>query len=737
MKKFVLPFAFLALIVINSCSKESETKDGPDIASPTINFSIAGFPSNNTSGEPIVVSNQIEIKIDAEDAGGIARTEAFIDDVKVGEDVAAPYSIIVNVSSYTSKIGSAKKYKDYVLKVTATDKVGNTTSKEQKINIDNELPSITDVSLKDNSVISGETNTLTFDVADNEELSAVTVYIGARALAEIQDENYELNIDTSALSDGENMLKIEAIDAADNTATHIVNLNVDNTGPEVTFSALVERQILDEEIVIAPDVTDALSNITSVEILHGDTSLALFNDSATSYQLNFDPEEFPVGDHILTCKAVDGLGNENSVEIPIRIYRRLITINIPEDRLVPWITLPVVFISRMDGSLVTYKEILREDRQITLSVAEEFDLETEFMLSFYLEDNSGSTKISTHQNLTRNRPGTLSLATPNRWVEKGLGPQIPIANFFTNDNLLISSGDTHHSNTWLSASANYSGSLNTSEDHIYIGHGVSETNPKPFDSFYLFESNNSSSYKYLLIENPIEEGYVVDKNNFISAGVETKSVTVEAANLAGDGYSNLSIFGALTTDDEINNRYHLINLANINQNSGQPWEYKLNTIFPYFKHTFQFGKYFTERNGAPEESYTIPDLSVSYTSNENLVSIDIQGSGHILGRIRCTDFDSPNYDWYITFNSETTTNIVIPDLPENISNPIVAIQKNGNIVVQSVELLKYESIVDYDDYIDKITKNQTNILDVCDWYEMVFTSKTGFLNGPNHEFVFF
>lgn len=61
----------------------------------------------------------------------------------------------------------------------------------------------------------------------------------------------------------------------------------------------------------------------------------------------------------------------------------------------------MVFISRMDGSLVVWKEILREERQIVLSTSDEFDLTTEFMLSFYLQDNGGVSGIHTYQNLTR------------------------------------------------------------------------------------------------------------------------------------------------------------------------------------------------------------------------------------------------------------------------------------------------------------------------------------------------
>ena len=158
-----------------------------DTISPEVEFSIVGFPKTSTSNEPIVVSNQIEIKIDARDNGGIAKIEAFINDEKVGEDSTAPYNIIVDVSGYTSKISQTSKFKDYILRITVTDINGNETSEEQVIYIDNELPLISDVSLENTSLINGSDNIITFNVSDNEGLLKVNVHINEILYSEIFD----------------------------------------------------------------------------------------------------------------------------------------------------------------------------------------------------------------------------------------------------------------------------------------------------------------------------------------------------------------------------------------------------------------------------------------------------------------------------------------------------------------------------------------------------------------------
>src|SRR5690606_38852051 len=339
---------------------------------------------------------------------------------KVGEDTTAPFEITVDLSKFSSKTAKGN-FQDYTLKVTATDKAGNVSAKEQVINVDNEIAVISDVSVDKDMVLHGSTNPIAFNVTDNEEIAKVYVYINNNLITEITDEgSLESNIDTSDLSEGQNTLKIEAIDLADNKAIFEVSFISDNLGPEIKLENITNDMVIDELITVAPIVTDTYSEVASVEIRFNDEVLFL-TESGSEINYDFDPENFGVGEATFAITALDSVGNSSTMEIPVNIYRRLITINIPENRIHPAIVTPVVFISRMDGSLVVSKEILRSDRQIILSVPEEFDLTTEFMLSFYLQDNGNTAGISTHQNLTRGNPKILTLAEPVRSVSSDTG----------------------------------------------------------------------------------------------------------------------------------------------------------------------------------------------------------------------------------------------------------------------------------------------------------------------------
>ncbi|WP_435625134.1 Ig-like domain-containing protein [Flagellimonas sp.] len=731
MKNLINTFVVLSfLLLFFSCSSDSDDPTPePDTTAPTVDFSLAGLP--DSPGETVVVSNQIEINIDARDSGGIQKVEAFIDDVKVGEDTTAPYQIVVDVSGLSSKNSRTGKFTDYTLKVVVTDTSGNTNSKELTFNVDNELPVISEVSLEAGTAINGDTNAVTFNITDNEILKEVKIYLNNELLSEITDLNFEVNINTLNLQDGANTLKIEAIDLADNTATFEVEFISDNTGPDVLLSTISENDIIFQSIELTPEVEDQFSSVSSLEVVINSNSILLLEDP-NNFNFTFNPDEYSAGGGTLELIATDSLGNSKSLSLPINIHRKLLTINIPEDRLSPALIAAVVFASRMDGKLITAKEILREDRLIILSTPEEFDLSTEFMVTFYLEDNGGGIGISTHQNLTRENLQTISLAVPFRnSTEFGQSLQIPITNFLSSDFVIGGSASRFDSHIWSTSESFYSTFLNTTESFLSINTAELETNSNPFDSFYVY--NNFSGYQYFLLETPLPQDFVLDKQNYVTDNVDQRSLSVTSGIIPQNSLSILKIFGALSNEDVNANKYHSILARQISSNT---INYDLNTLFSNYRHSLLHGNYYTERNGIPLQNYNVPSVTLDYTNSNNLISLNIQGNEHILGRARCFDFENFGYDWYITFNSQSTTEVVIPDFPGLINNAVSAAQQNQNIKVESVELLSYESIIDYNDYLQKVVKNQSNVLEVTDWYQLFYSSRNGSFNIPNREFVF-
>ena len=718
-----------------ACSSEKEEIDPleSDITPPSLQLSFAGF-TFVSEGTPILVSNQVVININAQDANGISKVEAYLNGDKVGEDTSAPFQIIVDVSQLESKSASGN-YKEYTLEIVATDRAGNTASKQQLINVDNELPVISDVSLAAETVLNGDLNPFTFQVSDNESLNSVSLYINDELLTQIGAAGpFESNIDTSALPDVPNTLKIEAEDSAGNTAIFEVPFISDNLGPEVSFTALTEGIVIDENIFINPVVTDAYSDVASVEIrFNGETLVQAQSDTPLNFE--FDPEIYATGTGTFEVVAADALGNTSISSLNSSIQRRMIEVNIPENKISQEVTAAVVFISRMDGTLITWKEILDTDRKVVLSIPEEFDMTTEFMLSFYLQDNGGITTVHTHQNLTRGNPGILNLSPPVRVESDNVATKIPMVNFLSND-LLRGESEMKYGlfQSIDRAPASYNAYVDGSDNTLTYFTATDPLNNAPFDEIYVYDIN---TFDYILIPSPTPADYVLDKANMSNQNLETRQFTVSSSTSQSNIASYLTIAGALSQEDDTANKYHNLYVNNIGANFDVPVSYELNTSFPYYRHALRFANYLTERNGVPQSSYTIPNVSVDYSITNNQIDLSIQGTQHTLGRVLCFDSDTNSYLWQVTFDSQANSSIILPELPVSISNPVKTAYQNGTIPVESVELVSYQSIFTYDQYVEEVLKNETNILQATDWYELVYKSRTGDLGSPSRDYYFY
>lgn len=716
----------IVLIFFTGCNNEEVDVLSQDKTPPSLKVSFTGV-SDSSKEDKIVASKELEIKIDAKDANGIESIEVFINEKKKGEDTKAPFLITVDLSDYKSKT-SKKMYKDYTLKVVAKDRAGNISFEEHILNIDNEIPVISNVSLEEGMILQGDSNIVTFNVKDNEKISKVNVFTNDTLTEEIEEEGeLKINLDTSLLSDGKNIFRIEAIDQANNKVVYEVNFITDNTGPEINIDNLIKNLVIDEVLMLKPTASDVYSEVASVEIIFNDKSLFLTEEKSNiSYE--FDPDTVGAGEGVFIFKAIDNLGNITNIEIPVNIHRRLITINIPENRINQAIITSVVFVSRMDGTLITSKEITGSDREVVLSTPKDFSIDTEFMVSFFLEDNGNGVSVSTHQNLTINNPKVLSLAKPTRYNETNV--KVPTNGFLSND-VLIGGVTGERLRSFENAEASYSVFLNTTDSELNISSALTTESGNSFDSFYVYDSKSG---RYLFIPNPIVDNYVLNKGELNESNLESRKLIISSPRSITAATEVLQVFGATSEEDRSANKFHKIYNFYMDGVLDFPAEYYLNTSFYSYRHDLEFGNYYTERKGAPIENYQIPDVGISYTSTGNEIDLSVQGTNHIVGRADVR-FKNTQSVWYVTFDSKKNSNIIVPELPESISHPIKIAYENGGMEVNSVELISYESIFSYEDYVKKVVKNNTDILDVTDWYQLIFSSKGNF-NGPNKEFVF-
>nr|WP_288931245.1 Ig-like domain-containing protein [uncultured Allomuricauda sp.] len=713
---FLRPIMLLlaASTILYSCSSDSEDPvPEPDVIAPNVDFSIPGN-SGTSSTETPVVSNQIVVDIDAQDAGGVAKVEAFINNEKVGEDTTAPYQITIDVSNYTSKNNLTAKFTDYTLKVTVTDTSGNETSKEQVIHIDNELPSITEVSLADGQVIGGDTNAVTFNVSDNEGLNSVKTYLNDTLLEEITEDIYEVNLNTSELSDGENFLKIEATDLADNITTYEVPFISDNTGPEIISNTVEDGQILDESLLISTGLSDIHSQVSFIDIALGEqnlltTDVAFPAGTDGQVDLVFDSETIATGEHVLKITASDALGNTSSLEITVQILRRLITINIPTGFYNPESARLFVFASGMDGQLLDVKRIYSDTEMVRLHTTNETVGDFEYMLTFgeYISGSIGNaTEFTTVQNISPEVMPVINLNTYQRFLNQSNSYLIPTENFDFNDELnIVAQGFDYYGNF------NQIESGSTSDISIVQRQNVSSILQS--NSFYLALYNNTlNTYSYTLLDSNIAADLVISADMFTTQGVEQRFYDPIMNGQAFES-STIDIRGYLNQDDFNNNINHLIHNHGYGYIPLNGIPYFINDTFTNYKYTVRINDYFTERTGQPEGSFTPVDWTIDYSFLNNQIDITKSGIGHTVGKI-FIDSETPevinglnvSYRWNLVYDSQKMDQVILPQIPEEIQSwGFYTIYENDGFKVQQVEIKGFQGIPDYNSYLSGVIKD--------------------------------
>ncbi|MCK0157828.1 Ig-like domain-containing protein [Cellulophaga sp. F20128] len=714
MHKFNSVFVFFFLVIFYACTEEESIPLVPDTTAPTVNLSIAGLP-NVVAGEAIVVSNKIEINIDANDEGGVAKIEAFINDVKVGEDTMPPYAITIDVSSYASKAGKTGNYKNYTLKIVATDKVGNSSSSEIPINIDNEIPSITEVSLGGDEVINGDLNTVLFAVVDNQEVSSVLVYLNEELLYDIKDEVYEVNIDTSALTDGENTLKIEAKDNAQNIASHEVQFIVDNTGPIILLESIIEGQEIDESIRLEPQVSDVYSAIASLEIFYKETSLMLFDSTATNFETDFDPNAYEVGDGKLTIEAKDNLGNTSQLEVSINILRLILKITIPEGYFSPAIQSfhkHYVFASKMDGTLIDVEEIRFPTREVKLHSVEEFENSEQFTLTYASMGNNGeSSYLYSLSNFNREFPKNINLEASKRFKVANSN-LYPISGFDASTEVYAFGKDYHFTS---SAEGDKLLQLFDPVDHQYKTNDVYVYSYNPLVDFY----------NYQFVEKPIPADFEINFEDFSDENLEQKQFTTVSSTFYTNNSKSFSIYGYQSQEDMENDIFHKIWEYGYGVDIPfTSYEYQLNTQFYAYAHELIIGNYYSRGLGLPNDVIDIPNWTVDYSFQNNTLNLVTSENSHTNIEIYAEggyDVGSP-YVWNLVYDSATNDEIVLPEIPSELQNFGFYNQfQNAELEIQRVGLLKYKEVDSYADYIENIVLKNNSFGKAAPQFESIFS----------------
>jgi hypothetical protein len=510
-KNVALRACFVLCMLIISCSKDDN--EAPDTTPPSVDFTIKGITQDLT--QTPIIGNTIEIEISAQDAKGISKVEAFMNDVKVGEDNQPPFKITIDLTQYSKKLtgkGTAlnKTQTQYTLKVSATDLAGNVASIERDIIVDNELPTVTEVTLENNAVITGEENPVTFKANDNEGIMSLEVKVNNVLLeaTALEDNTYTFNINTALLEDGPNNLTITATDQASNTAIYNAPFVVDNSGPEINLEGLSSGDIIDEVNILTIGAEDPYSEVASLKIYVND-DLILSSENGSDLSLDFNPDDYPTGDAIIRIDATDELGNESTFETDFQIKRLLLKINVPNGFLDPTVSKFYVFASSSSGELLDIKPLEFNTTSIRLNTLEDISPNTDYMINFaYLYSGIGQVSfINTIQNVKRSVLDRIDLKLPQLITSSSQNTYQISA--FPEGIGFIGQGTTYNS-------------TEVPNGYYIEDYNLSDTNANSNKYYIYYRNYLNGNYGYQLLDKPLPNDFVLDFDNFIDTGVETR-----------------------------------------------------------------------------------------------------------------------------------------------------------------------------------------------------------------------
>jgi len=245
------------------------------------------------------VTGVVNLAANAFDNIGVQKVQYYRDSgVLLGTSLSAPFD-----SSWDSTVVGQGAHTLYAV---ATDLAGNTaTSATISVTIDRILPAASLTAPANNQVVSGTAVAVSASASDNIGVGKVDFYRDSNVLLGTDNTSpYSISWDTTSTTGGAHTLFAVVSDRAGNTQTStVINVNVDNTPPQVSLTAPANGAFVTGTLVtVSASATDNTS-VNKVEFYLD--SVLLFTDGLSPYTFNWNSTTVTDSAHTLYAIAQD------------------------------------------------------------------------------------------------------------------------------------------------------------------------------------------------------------------------------------------------------------------------------------------------------------------------------------------------------------------------------------------------------------------------------------------------
>ncbi len=249
----------------------------------------------------VVGGAAVSITATAADDVAVSKVRFEIDGGLLSEDTTAPYA-----ASWNSTLVSDGAH---TIAAKAYDALNHITTASLSVTVTNNdltAPAASITAPAAAATIAGSAVPFTANATDNVAVIKVRFWAGATYLGYDGAAPYTRTLDTTLLPNGSTTLKIEALDAANNSTIitrQVTIVNPDSTPPTVTVDAPAEAATVSgASVTITATPTDT-QGIAKVQFWAGATYLGF--DNTAPYSKTFNSTAFANGPLVVKAKAID------------------------------------------------------------------------------------------------------------------------------------------------------------------------------------------------------------------------------------------------------------------------------------------------------------------------------------------------------------------------------------------------------------------------------------------------
>ncbi|WP_420401126.1 hypothetical protein [Flagellimonas sp.] len=504
----------------------------------------------------------------------------------------------------------------------------------------------------------------------------------------------------------------------------------------VSSTSLLNNPTLYEPINLSIAVDNSDAVVDSINI-YLDEELISSRTNATSFNFSFNPELYEPGEAVVKIEVIQPGGSTITQEYPITIHRKLLDVILDNNFFGTGYQDFFLFASAADGSLLASELIETLPAAITLTTDKNVIGDTPYYLNIasrFVNNDIEIVSLKTIDDLSISSLDKFTPKSPRR-RDDGQRWNLPTTGF-TEDILIIGRNSPDYAY----------GYDHVDFDFSFIKwqnfNGIPAT-----EEYYIRSSHRDGSeqkYKWITDED-LNNGIILDVADFISDNLVEGEVDVTYV----DGFENghdrrLGIYGYRSDEDFSNGTAHNLWLSGFHTLQApdmfiRPTEdYVLNTSFHSYAHFLFLEDYLTVRRGTPLTNYPIPDWQLNFEITGKEITFNAVGNDHYVGKFSVSSGNVTDelpivegkkvlYNWDICFNSATKESLTLPEFPDSMKNwSFGKFYETNTPKIKWGRVERYDGILDYEQYLNEIIKENNDPLLLSPIFEAKFRSNEEF-----------